>query len=86
MDRHSHPKFFATFIPTRPPVDTFLQGRNENDTAKPLLDTGLTNTCYDFNGNINYTLPLEDWPPNDDYHRDAYLMRRYGNLYTKKFL
>ncbi len=55
MDRHSHPKFMATFIPSIPPADTFLQGRKESLTSYPLLDTGITNLVYDFNGNINGT-------------------------------
>lgn len=86
MDRHSHLKHLEMFLPSVPPVDTFLQGRNEGFTSYPILNSGLTSTIYDFNGNINYTLPLEDWPPINDYHRDVYLMQRYGNLYTKKFL
>jgi hypothetical protein len=76
MDRYSHPKHYATFIPAKPPVDCYLRGCNENVEHYPILDTGISRPIYDLNGNIHFSLPLEDWPPENDYHREVYLMRQ----------
>lgn len=83
MDRHSHPKYYPTFIPAIPPVDTMLCGRQEAWSSYPLLNTGLVNPTYDLNGSISFTLPLSDWPSVNGYSYDAYLSDRYNQRYTK---
>ena len=87
MDRRSHPKYIPTFVPALPPADTYLSGRDENWTAYSLLNTGMSaGSVYDLNGNINYTLPLEQYPPINGYHVQAHLMDRYQKRYTKAFI
>lgn len=76
MDNKSHPKHYPTITPGRPIVDYYLQGRSENDVQYPIFNTGITKPIYDLNGNISRQLPLEDWPPVNDYHYEVYLMNR----------
>lgn len=76
VDNTSHPKYYPRITPGRPAVDLYLSGRYEDDTAYPIFNTGITKPIYDLNGNISRQLPLEYWPPSNDYHREAYLMER----------
>lgn len=73
-----HPKPPIHFTPSNPPVDTYLRGRSENEVAYPLLNTGLSRPIYTLRGDINKTLPLEEWPLAGTYHPEVYLMRAYG--------
>jgi hypothetical protein len=76
MENRTHPKHYPTVTPTRPPVDLYLSGRSENDTAFTILNTGLSRPIYDLNGNVSRQLPLENWPLENDLHPEVYLMRR----------
>jgi hypothetical protein len=83
MERNSHPKHIPTFIPAQPPVDLYIKGRSEDDTAYPILNTGITRPIYDLNGSLHYTLPLDQYPLENDFHKEVYLMQRYYNQYLK---
>ena len=78
MINYLHPKVYPSYNHpyARPPVDLYLQGRYEDDTAFAIVNDGITKPIYDLNGNISRQLPLEDWPPENDYHKEVYLMQR----------
>lgn len=74
VDNTRHLKYYPMITPSRPPVDFFLQGRSEADTAYPIFNTGVSKPIYDLNGNVARQLPLENWPNANDFHPEAYLM------------
>ena len=48
----------------------------EKDTNKYMCYNGISHPIYSCNGNINYTLPLEMYPPVDDVHPQIKMVRR----------
>ncbi len=46
------------------------------DTNKYMAYNGISHPIYSCNGNINYTLPLEMYPPVDDVHPQIKMVRR----------
>ena len=81
MDRQSHVKHFPILTPSKPYVDNYLEGTPKYigyDPYKP-LNVGLSQPIYDIYGNINFSLPLDMYPPRRDIHRQAILHNRQGD-------
>jgi hypothetical protein len=85
VERNDHPKYFPTFVPANPPVDSYLQGWNYNTPPGyyPILNTGISQPIYNLNGNI-HRLPLENWPAMS-YDNQAF-NDRYGKDGQRPFL
>lgn len=81
MDRKSHPKHHPTLTPSRPYVDQYMAGtpRFSGHIPYPQLNTGITRPVYHINGDINFSLPLEEYPPRHGYHREIIQMKLEGN-------
>lgn len=81
MDRKSHPKHFPILTPAKPYVDNYLKGtpRFSAHDPYPPLNTGLSQPIYDVYGDVNFSLPLDMYPPANDLHRQIILHNRRGD-------
>jgi hypothetical protein len=82
MDNRRHLKHYPYTTSSQSPVNRYLFGREENDVAFPIFNTGLSQPIYDLNGNVKKALPLEMWPPYNDYSKDVYLMNKLQPPYS----
>jgi hypothetical protein len=48
----------------------------QKDTNKYMCYNGISHPIYDCKGDINYSLPLEYYPPNNDVHPQIKLVKR----------
>lgn len=82
MDRSRHVKHYATLTPAEPYVDQYVRGtpRFSAHDPYPLLNTGISQPIYDLRGHVNYSLPLEMYPPANDYHRQIVQLQRQGSM------
>jgi len=88
MDRKSHKKHDLILTPAQPYVDNYLQGipRFQGYDPYPPLNTGLTRPIYDIHGNIQFSLPLEHYPPVRKLHREIITdqFNFFGNFVKQK--
>lgn len=66
------------YIPNCPrniaPVDQYMW--KDKDTNQYMCQNGISHAIYDCKGMINYTLPLEEYPPVDRVHPQIEMTRR----------
>lgn len=74
MDRHLHLPYFPQAPRHIGLPDQYLW--KHKDTNKYMAYNGISHPIYSCNGNINYTLPLEMYPPVDDVHPQIKMVRR----------
>jgi hypothetical protein len=74
MDRHLHVPYFPQCPRTQPLSSQYMWP--EKDTNQYMCYNGISHPIYSCNGNINYTLPLEMYPPVDDVHPQIKMVRR----------
>lgn len=81
MDRKSHPKHHPFFTKSKPYVDNYLKGTPKFIGYDPYtpLNSGLSQPLYDVYGDINFSLPLDMYPPVKDIHRQVILHHRQGD-------
>ncbi len=96
VDRNQHVKHVPTCPRNIAPVDQYLF--ETKDTNTYMCNNGISHPIYDCQGNIQFSLPLEMYPPVDAVHPQIALGRRmhlnfrpswetsvppsYGGVYT----
>jgi len=74
MDRRNH----APYIPRCPRhaglPDQYMWA--QKDTNKYMCFNGISHPIYDCKGDINYTLPLEMYPPENQVHPQIGMVNR----------
>jgi len=74
MDRHLHKKYVPTCPRNAAIVDQYMWP--QKDTTKYMCHNGISHPIYDCKGWINYTLPLEMYPPVNEVHPQIAMVRR----------
>jgi len=74
MDRHLHQKYYPQSARHHALVDQYMF--KTKDSNKYMAYNGISHPIYSCNGNINFTLPLEMYPPVDDVHPQIKMARR----------
>ena len=74
MDRTSHAKYYPEAPRHIALVDQYMWP--VKDTNKYMAFNGISHPIYSCTGNINYTLPLEMYPPVNDVHPQIKMIRR----------
>lgn len=74
MLRNYHTKYFPEAPRNIALVDQYSWP--VHDTNKYMAYNGISHAIYSCNGSINYTLPLEMYPPVDDVHPQIKMVRR----------
>jgi len=81
MDRKSHIPHFPTLTPSKPYVDNYMEGTPRFIGYDPYkqLNTGVSQPIYDVYGDVNFSLPLDMYPPRRDVHRQIIQHNRQGD-------
>jgi len=74
MDRNLHVPYFPQAPRHIAPVDQYFWETKDNNQY--MAYNGISHPIYSCNGSINYTLPLEMYPPVDDVHPQIKMVRR----------
>ena len=74
MDRHLHKKYVPTCIRHAGLPDQYMWP--QKDTTSYMCHNGISHPIYDCKGWINYTLPLEMYPPVGEVHPQIAMVRR----------
>ncbi len=74
MDRQLHKKFIPPCKRNIGIVDQYSWA--QKDTNKYMCTNGISRPIYDCKGWINYSLPLEDYPPVNEIHPEIAMVRR----------
>ena len=74
MDRNLHPKFIPPCKANISLVDQY--SLPEKDTNKYMCTNGISHPIYDCKGWVNYSLPLELYPPENEIHPQIEMTRR----------
>ena len=74
MDRHLHKKYIPQCPRNASLVDQYMW--KEKDTNKYRCYNGISHPIYDCKGWVNYSLPLEYYPPVDQVHPQIEMTRR----------
>lgn len=74
MDRHLHHKYFPSCPRNIGLADQYMW--KDKDTNKYTCINGISHPIYDCGGNINYSLPLEKYPPVNQIHPQIGMARR----------
>jgi len=74
MDRQLHPKYVPPCPRHVAVVDQYMWP--EKDTNNYVCHNGVSHPIYDCKGWINFTLPLEMYPPIDSIHPQITMMDR----------
>lgn len=82
MDRHSHPKYIPD-CPRNPGIVNQYMWP-QKDTNKYMCYNGISKPIYDCTGSINFSLPLEDYPPVHGIHPEILLVKRPHLRYRGK--
>ncbi len=73
MDRHLHKPYVPTCPRQAAIVDQYMWP--QKDTNKYMCHNGISHPIYDCRGMINYTLPLEMYPPVNHVHPQIAMVR-----------
>jgi len=74
MDRNTHPLYRIQC-----PRNIGLPNQYmwpQKDTNKYMCYNGISHPIYDCDGNVNYTLPLDQYPPEHGIHPQIAMVRR----------
>ena len=74
MDRNWHKKFIPPCKRTIPIVSQYLW--EDKDTNTYMCTNGISHPIYDCKGWVNYSLPLEMYPPANEVHPQIEMVRR----------
>ncbi len=74
MFRDQHKKYFPQCPRRQSLVNQYMWP--EKDTNQYMCYNGISHPIYDCKGDINYTLPLDMYPPVDDVHPQIKMVRR----------
>lgn len=75
MDRHLHKVKYIPQCPRQAAlVDQYMW--EQKDTNKYMCYNGISHPIYDCKGWINYSLPLEEYPPVDSIHPQIAMVKR----------
>jgi len=74
MDKHLHKKYVPTCIRHAGLPDQYMWP--QKDTTKYMCHNGISHPIYDCQGWINYSLPLELYPPVGKVHPQISMVRR----------
>lgn len=74
MDRQLHKKYVPTCPRHTALVDQYMWP--QKDSTKYMCHNGISHAIYDCKGWINYTLPLEMYPPVGKVHPQIAMVRR----------
>jgi len=74
MDRQLHPKYFPDCPRHASLVDQYMWP--EKDTNNYTCHNGVSHPIYNCKGWINYSLPLEMYPPENNIHPQIEMIRR----------
>lgn len=79
MDPTRCPKHVPTYVYKPPPVDRYIEGPTWMDIGLgyPILDTRTIMPIYNRVGNIERTLPLEQWPGTEKAYYSDYYSKNY---------
>ena len=74
MDRHLHKKYQPQCPRNAAIVDQYSWG--DKDTTKYKCYNGISHPIYDCKGWVNYSLPLEMYPPVNEVHPQIAMVKR----------
>jgi hypothetical protein len=74
MDRNLHPKYTPKCPRNIPVVDQYSW--DHKDTNDYMCENGISHPIYDCNGWVQFSLPLELYPPRNDIHPQIKMVKR----------
>lgn len=83
MDRNLHLKYNPNCPKNYGLVDQYMW--KNKDTTKYKCYNGISHPIYDCKGWVNYSLPLEQYPPVDDIHPQIYMVNKL-HMNERKYL
>jgi len=77
MDKNLNPPFVPVCPRNIAIVDQYQYDYEDKDYNRYQCMNGISDPIYSCNGQVAFSLPLENWPPGDDLHPQVHLMSRY---------
>ena len=74
MDRNMHPRYVPQCPRQAAIVDQYMW--KQKDTNKYKCYNGISHPIYDCTGQVNYSLPLDQYPPANGIHPQIAMTRR----------
>ncbi len=74
MDRSYHPRYVPSCKKNIAMVDQYMWAEKDTNTYK--CDNGVSHPIYDCTGQVNFSLPLEEYPPEHGIHPQIAMTKR----------
>jgi hypothetical protein len=84
MDRNLHPKWVPRCPRRVPLVDQYSWPQKDTNYYR-CVDNGKAHPIYDCQGNISFSLPLDQYPPTNGFHPDVVSQRKQWQADMRRY-